>query len=193
MAPFICFELFFFLTCLLELTILLLWKLWIGFHGIAGSLCACLFSSLAFHAIRDYYFPQKRNICFWKQLEIAYNNIVGSFCVFVFLRPDCSDSLDSSKNSESSLFDFLSTNFFQSGLGYLDLSHPKYLASVFACSFPLFGRALFTNLGSGEYLVRWGSNWLHISLSLLQFFTENLKLNCVADQSMPTKLFSHTS
>lgn len=68
-------------------------------------------------------------------------------------------------------------NIFQGAFAYLSLSYPRYIASVFASngfmrsvfafSFPLFGQAMFNNLGSKKYPVGWGS-------TLIGFFTVGL-------------------
>lgn len=68
-------------------------------------------------------------------------------------------------------------NIFQGIFAYLSSSYPRYLASVFAangfmravfaCSFPLFGRAMYKNLGSQKFPLGWGS-------SLIGFFTAAL-------------------
>ncbi|SCU85124.1 LAME_0D00210g1_1 [Lachancea meyersii CBS 8951] len=59
-------------------------------------------------------------------------------------------------------------NLFQSSFAYLAICYPRYLASVFAsnglcravfaCVFPLFGQAMYKNLGSEKYPVGWGSS-----------------------------------
>lgn len=64
-------------------------------------------------------------------------------------------------------------NLFQCSFSYLAVCFPKYYASVmagnglfravFACAFPLFGRAMYKNLGTTKYPVAWGS-------SLIGFF-----------------------
>lgn len=68
-------------------------------------------------------------------------------------------------------------NIFQGTFAYLTTSYPRYIASVlasngfmravFAFSFPLFGKAMYNNLGSDKYPVGWGS-------SLVGFFTIGL-------------------
>lgn len=65
-------------------------------------------------------------------------------------------------------------NLFQSTFSYLAICYPRYMASVFAsngfcrsvfaCAFPLFGQAMYKNLGSEKYPVGWGS-------SLVGFFS----------------------
>lgn len=59
-------------------------------------------------------------------------------------------------------------NLFQATFAYLAICYPRYLASVFAsnafcrsvfaCAFPLFGKAMYDNLGSEKYPVGWGSS-----------------------------------
>lgn len=59
-------------------------------------------------------------------------------------------------------------NIFQGAFAYLTTSYPRYIASVlasngfmravFAFSFPLFGKAMYNNLGSEKYPVGWGSS-----------------------------------
>lgn len=59
-------------------------------------------------------------------------------------------------------------NLFQCAFSYLAVCFPRYYASVmagnglfravFACAFPLFGRAMYNNLGSEKYPVGWGSS-----------------------------------
>ncbi|SCU79417.1 LAMI_0A08746g1_1 [Lachancea mirantina] len=76
-------------------------------------------------------------------------------------------------------------NLFQSAFAYLAISFPRYLASVFAgngfcravfaCAFPLFGQAMYNNLGSEKYPVGWGS-------SLVGFF-------CVVLAAIPFVLY----
>ncbi|SCU85356.1 LAMI_0C10968g1_1 [Lachancea mirantina] len=76
-------------------------------------------------------------------------------------------------------------NLFQSSFAYLADSYPRYLASVFAgngfaragfaCAFPLFGQAMYKNLGSEKYPVGWGS-------SLVGFF-------CIALAAIPFVLY----
>ncbi|KOG96835.1 Flr1p DI49_5177 [Saccharomyces eubayanus] len=65
-------------------------------------------------------------------------------------------------------------NIFQATFAYLATCYPKYVASVFAgnsfcrslfaCAFPLFGKAMYDNLATKNYPVAWGS-------SLVGFFT----------------------
>lgn len=65
-------------------------------------------------------------------------------------------------------------NIFQASFAYLAICYPRYVASVFAsngfcrsvfaCAFPLFGQAMYNNLGSEKYPVGWGS-------SLIGFFS----------------------
>lgn len=74
-------------------------------------------------------------------------------------------------------------NLFQSAFAYLAFCYPRYLASVFAsngfcrsvfaCAFPLFGRAMYEKLGSEEYPVAWGSSLIgfcSIGLAVIPFF-----------------------
>jgi DHA1 family multidrug resistance protein-like MFS transporter len=59
---------------------------------------------------------------------------------------------------------------FQSFFNYLGMSFPRYLASVFASNnlcrsgmagaFPLFGRAMYSNLGPSNFPVGWGCSVL---------------------------------
>ncbi|SCU81180.1 LADA_0B11628g1_1 [Lachancea dasiensis] len=71
-------------------------------------------------------------------------------------------------------------NIFQSVFSYMAMSYPKYMASVFAgnnlcrsvfaCVFPLFGRAMYDNLAIDGYPVGWGSSlvgFLCLALSLV--------------------------
>ena len=68
-------------------------------------------------------------------------------------------------------------NIFQASFSYLAICYPKYVASVFAgngfarssfaAAFPLFGQAMYNNLGTKNYPVAWGS-------SLVGFFTIGL-------------------
>ncbi|SCU92688.1 LAFA_0F12222g1_1 [Lachancea sp. 'fantastica'] len=70
-------------------------------------------------------------------------------------------------------------NLFQSAFAYLAICYPRYIASVFAsngfcrsvfaCAFPLFGQAMYNNLGSEKYPVGWGS-------SLIGFFSIGLAI-----------------
>ncbi|AQZ16936.1 hypothetical protein BZL39_K05350 [Zygosaccharomyces parabailii] len=70
-------------------------------------------------------------------------------------------------------------NLFQCSFSYLAICFPRYVASVmagnglfragFACAFPLFGKALYKNLGSKQYPVGWGS-------SLVGFFGTGLAI-----------------
>ncbi|CCH60513.1 hypothetical protein TBLA_0C07220 [Henningerozyma blattae CBS 6284] len=74
-------------------------------------------------------------------------------------------------------FDVCVFNLFQSTYAYLASCYPRYVASVFAgngfchaalaAGFPLFGKAMFNNLGSEKYPVGWGC-------SLLGFITLGL-------------------
>ncbi|SCU77391.1 LADA_0A00210g1_1 [Lachancea dasiensis] len=74
-------------------------------------------------------------------------------------------------------------NLFQSAFAYLAMVYPRYLASVFAsngfcrsvfaCAFPLFGQAMYRNLGSEKYPVAWGSSlvgFFSIVLAIIPFF-----------------------
>ncbi|CCK71010.1 Flr1p KNAG_0F03480 [Huiozyma naganishii CBS 8797] len=59
-------------------------------------------------------------------------------------------------------------NLFQASFAYLSVCYPKYVASVFAgngfcravfaCAFPLFGKAMYDNLAIDGYPVGWGSS-----------------------------------
>ncbi|SCV06237.1 LANO_0H25114g1_1 [Lachancea nothofagi CBS 11611] len=73
-------------------------------------------------------------------------------------------------------------NLFQSAFAYLAISYPRYIASVFAsngfcrsvfaCAFPLFGTAMYNNLGSEKYPVAWGSSiigFFSIALAIIPF------------------------
>ncbi|KAL3231750.1 GTPase-activating protein GYP2 [Nakaseomyces bracarensis] len=73
-------------------------------------------------------------------------------------------------------------NLFQATFSYLAMCYPKYVASVFAgnsfargsfaAAFPLFGQAMYNNLGSERYPVGWGSSlvgFLTIGLWLIPF------------------------
>ncbi|SCU88402.1 LADA_0E09934g1_1 [Lachancea dasiensis] len=78
-------------------------------------------------------------------------------------------------------------NLFQATFAYLAICYPRYLASVFAgngftravfaCAFPLFGRAMYLNLGSEKYPVGWGS-------SLIGFF-------CIALAAIPFVFYKY--
>ncbi|CUS24720.1 LAQU0S19e00122g1_1 [Lachancea quebecensis] len=74
-------------------------------------------------------------------------------------------------------------NLFQSAFAYLAFCYPRYLASVFAsngfcrsvfaCAFPLFGRAMYEKLGSEKYPVGWGSSLIgfcSVGLAVIPFF-----------------------
>lgn len=73
-------------------------------------------------------------------------------------------------------------NLFQATFAYLAACFPKHVASVFAgngfcragfaCAFPLFGQAMYNNLGSKNYPVGWGSSlvgFISVGLSLIPF------------------------
>ncbi|CAR30442.1 MFS transporter [Lachancea thermotolerans CBS 6340] len=73
-------------------------------------------------------------------------------------------------------------NLFQATFAYLAICYPRYMASVFAgngfcravfaCAFPLFGRAMYENLGSEKYPVGWGSSlvgFFSIALAAIPF------------------------
>ncbi|CEP64594.1 MFS transporter LALA0_S12e02520g [Lachancea lanzarotensis] len=73
-------------------------------------------------------------------------------------------------------------NVFQSVFSYMAMSYPKYTASVFAgnnvcraifaCVFPLFGKAMYDNLAIKGYPVAWGSSlvgFLCLALALVPF------------------------
>lgn len=70
------------------------------------------------------------------------------------------------------LFVLCDFNLFQVTFAYLALCYPRTVASVFAgngfcrsifaAAFPLFGTALFNNLGSEKYPVAWGSSLLGV-------------------------------
>ncbi|CEP60784.1 MFS transporter LALA0_S01e18888g [Lachancea lanzarotensis] len=74
-------------------------------------------------------------------------------------------------------------NLFQAAFAYLAISYPRYLASVFASNgfcrsvfasaFPLFGQAMYNNLGSEKYPVGWGSSlvgFFCVGLAVIPFF-----------------------
>ncbi|SMN20602.1 similar to Saccharomyces cerevisiae YBR008C FLR1 Plasma membrane multidrug transporter of the major facilitator superfamily [Maudiozyma saulgeensis] len=80
------------------------------------------------------------------------------------------------------LFVICCWNLFQVTYAYLALSFPNYVASVFAgnglfragfaCSFPLFGRAMYNNLAIDSYPVGWGSTivgFVALALSVVPF------------------------
>lgn len=80
------------------------------------------------------------------------------------------------------LFVICCWNLFQVTFAYLAISFPKYVASVFAgnglfragfaCSFPLFGRAMYDNLAIDGYPVGWGSTivgFIALALSVVPF------------------------
>ena len=73
-------------------------------------------------------------------------------------------------------------NLFQSTFSYLAICYPRYMASVFAsngfcrsvfaCAFPLFGQAMYKNLGSEKYPVGWGSSlvgFFSVALAVIPF------------------------
>ncbi|EDO19653.1 hypothetical protein Kpol_1018p195 [Vanderwaltozyma polyspora DSM 70294] len=73
-------------------------------------------------------------------------------------------------------------NIFQTVFAYLGMSYPEHVASVFAgnglmragfaSAFPLFGQAMFNNLGSEKYPVGWGSSllgFIGVGVSLIPF------------------------
>ena len=73
-------------------------------------------------------------------------------------------------------------NLFQSSFAYLAICYPRYIASVFASNgfcrsvfasaFPLFGKAMYENLGSEKYPVGWGSSLIgfcSIALAAIPF------------------------
>ena len=80
------------------------------------------------------------------------------------------------------LFVICCWNLFQVTFAYLALGFPDYVASVFAgnglfragfaCSFPLFGRAMYNNLAIDGYPVGWGSSivgFIALALSVVPF------------------------
>lgn len=80
------------------------------------------------------------------------------------------------------LFVICCWNLFQVTFAYLALCFPDYVASVFAgnglfragfaCSFPLFGRAMYNNLAIKGYPVGWGSTivgFVALALSVVPF------------------------
>ncbi|CCE66167.1 hypothetical protein TPHA_0O02010 [Tetrapisispora phaffii CBS 4417] len=80
------------------------------------------------------------------------------------------------------LFVINSFGLFQSTFAYMALSFPDHVASVFAgnglaragfaCAFPLFGQAMYNNLGSEKYPVGWGSSllgFISIVMSVIPF------------------------
>lgn len=83
----------------------------------------------------------------------------------------------------SQIFFILSVfNLFQAAFSYLAVCYPRYLASVFAsngfcrsvfaCAFPLFGQAMYNNLGSEKYPVGWGSSligFFSVALAVIPF------------------------
>ncbi|CCF58168.1 hypothetical protein KAFR_0E00140 [Kazachstania africana CBS 2517] len=70
-------------------------------------------------------------------------------------------------------------NLFQTAFSYLAMCYPKYIASVyagngfcrsvFACAFPLFGRAMYNNLAIDGYPVGWGSSIIGLVALALAF------------------------
>ena len=66
---------------------------------------------------------------------------------------------------------------YQTLFNYIGMSFPKYIASVYAgngffrslmgCASPLFGRVMFTNLGSKNFPVAWGSTMLACITTIL--------------------------
>lgn len=79
-------------------------------------------------------------------------------------------------------FDLCVFNMFQSTYAYLASCYPRYVASVFAgngfchaalaAGFPLFGKAMFNNLGTKNYPVAWGCSligFITVGLSSIPF------------------------
>ncbi|CCE64834.1 hypothetical protein TPHA_0I03320 [Tetrapisispora phaffii CBS 4417] len=80
------------------------------------------------------------------------------------------------------LFVISAFTIFQSNFAYIAISFSDHVASVFAgnglaragfaCAFPLFGQAMYNNLGSEKYPVAWGSSllgFISIGMSTIPF------------------------